>query len=54
MKNKSDEDGWELKGKYDLDLRNEEQQEALYSLNLLQYSILLPCYKSEGRCFDPS
>jgi hypothetical protein len=24
MKNKNDEDGWELKGKYYLDLRNED------------------------------
>ena len=40
MKNKNDENGWELKGKHDLDLRNKDHQDALFFLNLLQYSIL--------------
>ena len=36
MRKKNDEDGWKLKGKYDLDLRNKDQQDALSFPNLFQ------------------
>jgi len=36
MKKTNNEDGWELKGKHGLDLRNKDQQDVLFFLNLYQ------------------